>query len=166
MTTIKIRAILPTVVGNPKLLEDKLKRIQKNTSQRIRRDFEKTTRTWVKKPKFTVSVKREVNALLVDTGTDDEIYGYVTEGTRPHIIRARNAPRLLFRFPSVAKTQPNVLRSGPGKTGSQWASKLEVHHPGTEARNFHVVIAERFRDNFVEDCNRALREYLQATTRP
>lgn len=166
MVSIKSKAIIPSIPGDPQILGRALQRIQKNTAQRIRRDFEKTTRTWSRKVKFTVSVKRKANELIVEAGTDDEIYGYVTGGTKPHPIRARNAPYLVFRYPTTAKTKPNVLASGKGFVGSNVASKKEVQHPGTEARNFHVIIAKRYQDNIVKDSNKALRQYLRQRTRP
>ena len=51
-------------------------------------------------------------------GSDVEYAAFVNDGTRPHIIRARNAPFLVFRV------------------GGRWVRVRQVHHPGTRARPF------------------------------
>lgn len=65
----------------------------------------KYTRTWTLRPKATI----EVNV---------EYAGYVHDGTRPHIIRPRNARALRFVI------------------GGRVVFAKVVHHPGTRARPF------------------------------
>ena len=52
----------------------------------IRKDFEETTKTWTKKPEFQTVYAVRPNGPEVLVGTDDKIYGYVNEGTKPHPI--------------------------------------------------------------------------------
>lgn len=162
MVSISGKAFIPSTPKDPKSFSKELERRYARIGEQIRRDFERTVSTWEKKPKFTVKRIRDASgAIIFEAGTDNEIYGYVALGTEPHIIRAKNAPFLTFRFPSGAKTTPNLLTSKAGFIGDNWAKKQEVQHPGTEARNFHTIIAKRFRDKVVKEGNEALRSYLK-----
>jgi hypothetical protein len=101
--------------------------------------YEKTTRTWKHRPKFYP--KRTARGVTINT--DSEIYGWVDEGTKPHIIRAKNAPFLVFRYPYKAATKPRVIASYKTSYGKNWARKFEVHHPGTKPRKFTDEISKR-----------------------
>jgi hypothetical protein len=162
MVTIKAKAFIPNTPKDPKAFSKDLELRYRRLSDSIRRDFEKTVSTWEKKPKFSVKrVRDSSGAIIFEASTDNEIYGYVTLGTPPHVIRAKNAPFLSFRYPFGAKTTPNLLTSKAGFIGDSWAKKQEVQHPGTEARNFHKLIAKRFQDKVVKESNEALRSYLK-----
>lgn len=54
----------------------------------------------------------------VTVGSDVEYSGFVNDGTRPHVIRPRNAQALRFRV------------------GGRVVFARVVHHPGTRARPF------------------------------
>jgi len=104
--------------------------------------FYKTTATWKNKPNFVVRQVKD-GVTITAAGKAGEIFGYVDEGTRPHVIRARRAPMLRFKVGGRPKTRPRVITSTAGKSGSVWVGALKVNHPGSEAREFSVVIAER-----------------------
>lgn len=161
MVSIRGKAFIPNTPKGPKQFTKELERRYARIAEQIKRDFQATTRTWEKQPKFTVKRIRDASgAIIYEAGTDDKIYGYVSMGTEPHTIRAKNAPFLSFRYPFGAKTTPNLLTSKAGFLGDNWARKQEVQHPGTEPRNFHKIIAKRFQDKVVKESNEALRSYL------
>lgn len=161
MVSIRGKAFIPSTPKDPKQFSKELERRYARIAEQIRRDFDKTVSTWEKKPKFTVKRIRDASgAIIFEAGTDNEIYGYVTMGTEAHVIRAKNAPFLSFRYGGSPKTTPNLLTSKAGFIGNSWAQKQEVNHPGTEARNFHTIIAERFKNKVVKESNEALRSYL------
>lgn len=161
MVSIRGKAFIPNTPKDPKTFSKELERRYGRIGEQIRRDFDKTVSTWEKKPKFTVKrIRTNTGAIIFEAGTDNEIYGYVTMGTEPHVIRAKNAPFLSFRYPFGAKTTPNLLTSKAGFLGDNWARKQEVQHPGTEPRNFNKIIAKRFQDKVVKESNEALRSYL------
>jgi hypothetical protein len=164
MVSIRSKAILPSIPTNPRSVVNDMTRAAKLTSQQIRRDFERTVRTWERKPKFIITQKKVGNAYVFSAYTDNEIYGYVNDGTKPHVIRAKNAPFLTFNFPSVAKTSPGVLSSKRGSKGSSFARVKEVQHPGTEARKFDEIIQKRFKARWQKEANRIMRNYLNKRT--
>lgn len=105
-------------------------------------DFKVTTRTWTKKPEFTIDASDPAKRVI---GTDDPIYGFVDKGTRPHIIRPRSARRLTWIGTAYrAKTTPNIIGSkGSGNNNTIVYTKL-VQHPGNTARNFSLVIRDKW----------------------
>lgn len=116
-------------------------------------EFRQTTRTWKHKPDF--KIKEDDGRATV--GTDDEIYNYVDQGTRPHTIRPRRAKRLRFQAGSTSKTTPGSLRAGPGG-GGVTTYRRAVRHPGTKARGFSEMIAKLAQDRLAEETERQLRK--------
>ncbi len=83
-------------------------------------------------------------------GTDDEIYGYVNDGTRAHIIKARRAPRLAFKTGFTPKTTPRQIGSRKGGVSGNLVRPKQVRHPGTKARKFSKTIAARRQGGFTK----------------
>lgn len=166
MVSISAKAKIPSTQYKPEVFFKDMQRRAKNTRSQIKRDFEQTTKHWKTPVEFDISTRRQGDSYIFSASTDNEIYGYVNDGTEPHIIRAKNAPFLVFRTGGTAKTTVGQLKSGKGSRGNNWVSKKEVHHPGTEARKFDEIIAKRFRERWVKEANEALRLFLQSSTRP
>lgn len=121
-------------------------------------DFEKTTSTWAHKPDFKVEETDE--GVMVTT--DDEPWNWTDKGTPPHVITARNAPALVFRSPFRAKTKAHTIASYQGFVGNQVNVLKEVHHPGTEAREFSETIAERWQPKVTKRVRDRLKAGIEA----
>ena len=108
-----------------------------------RHDFERVTATWAHKPEIieTVSVRGTSAEAMV--GTDDKIFGYVDQGTKPHIIRPRKAKALAFWSGFHPKTTPGSLQSGGGGSFGERIFAKWVRHPGIKARHFTKKIQQR-----------------------
>lgn len=132
----------------------KVRAAMRAQAEMVRRDYEKTTATWEHKPEFTITETDGGTRFTV--GTDDKIYGFVTHGTRPHIIEARNAPVLAFRGGYKAKTTPRVIGSGPGGASGDVMFRQQVHHPGTEARDFERTIQNEAQRTIANNVQRAI----------
>ena len=63
----------------------------------IKKDFEATTATWEHEVKFETLISLTQPGPTVLVATDDEIYRYVSEGTRPHPIFPKRAKALRFQ---------------------------------------------------------------------
>src|SRR5574342_267089 len=94
----------------PEVAEDALLAL----AQEAKAEFEITTFTWSNKPDFEI----EPSGTGFTIRTDDEIYGYVDQGTRAHTIVPRRAPRLHFFTPYQAKTSPGRIGSGNARYGN------------------------------------------------
>ena len=127
--------------------------------------FKLTVTTWKHKVKFVRSVKTSTGRIVSEVMTEDEIYNYVSMGTRPHKIRAKNAPRLVFRGGGfVSKTIVGGLVPSKGQLASgDWVSKQEVDHPGTEARDFPGTISKRVAPFFRRRMELAMKEAGKAS---
>lgn len=155
MVTIRFSAIIPKHNPVPvKALNAALTRALSETVALAKSDFERTTRTWTRKPTFVVVAPfidgQDLSALA---GTDNVIYGYVVKGTRPHAIYPRRAQFLRFRGGYRAKTRIGVIGSRAGGAFGATVYSRGVQHPGTQARKFDMVIAERRRKNLQAKVN-------------
>lgn len=130
-------------------------------------DFDKTVETWEHSVKFEklTDVSGTMSALVA---TDDEIYGYVDKGTRPHKIRPKKqGGRLRFQWAGPgsyhAKTTPNVIGSQSGGASGNMVAFPEVNHPGTKARNFDQIIARKWQPRFKRRMEDAMKRAAQAS---
>ena len=126
-------------------LETELEAVSKD----ILLDFELTTATWDHKVKFERQVSVGPKSVDILVGTDDEIYGYVNNGTRPHVILPKT-PHGVLAFPSKhkAKTQPGKETAGAGGSSGPTVFAKGVLHPGTKARKFDRTIAKKWKPRF------------------
>lgn len=115
-------------------------------------DFQTATSTWRNQPDFQIETGKERAAVF----TDDEIFGYVDEGTRPHEIKPRYAKALRFNASFVPKTVPNRLKAGAGGSGPPVVYSQGVQHPGNKPRNITKIIADRSQRRFVKAVDGAI----------
>lgn len=149
--------ILPSAAKMKKALGNALT----GTAKAIKVDYDVTTQTWTRRPTFTITTPNWYERLIT---TENEIYGYVTGGTRPHIIRPRNAPALSFQWGGPgsysAKTTPRIVASKAGGSSGPTVYRQEVHHPGTQAREFEVVISDKWQKRWPKIVYRAIASEL------
>ncbi len=126
----------------------------------IKKEFEKTTATWEKPVKFEqiTSLRGPGPELLVFT--DNEIYGYVNDGTRPHPIFPKKAKALRFQWGGkgsyTPKTAPRVIGSKAGGSSGPIVHRPYVQHPGTEGRHFDEEIEKLMRPRFKRAMEKAM----------
>ena len=105
-------------------------------------DFGTTTQTWNTKPEFKIDESQQDRRVV---GTGDDIYGFVDEGTRPHLILPRRAKRLaIIGINSRPKTRPGFIGSVQGGRDNTNVYTKHVNHPGTAARKFSVAIRDKW----------------------
>lgn len=143
-------------------LEKELFKAVDKTTKAAQKDFKKTTRTWETEVVFLVSLARKKGDNIEGSvTTTNDVYRYVTRGTKPHVIRPKNAGILRFRSGYRAKTKPGFLGSSRGGESGEAVFSDEVHHPGTEARRFEEEISARHQttleDNALAAMKRAAR---------
>lgn len=132
----------------PKIDEAAIERVMEQQLQKVADrllfNFEKTTRTWsgASKPYFFKRMVRQGSNITIVVGTLSEIYLYVSGGTKPHMIYPVRAKALRFRSQFRPKTRPNQLASWKGFKGGAVRFAQQVHHPGTEARNFPPLVVK------------------------
>jgi hypothetical protein len=163
VTSIKVTGYVPKQLFDLDAIRMELLNALRSEGRHIKRDFQKSTRTWKHKPRFDmkVSLRRAQATGFVEVKTDDEIYGYVNHGTgiwsgrgkypiRPKV--RRRGPRGRFRraagslaFPSKfgPKTRPGKIGSSAGSRGGPMVFTKQVMHPGIRPRKFDQAIVNR-----------------------
>lgn len=138
-------------------LVDEANRVAKD----IKKDFEATVATWEdeNKPSFgsIVDTTGGEISLLVDVESNGEIYGYVNDGTKPHLIPKSGPGVLKISEGYRPKTSPGVIGSRSGGAGDRFIiRKTQVKHPGTEGRHFDKAIAKKWEKPFKKAMEQAL----------
>lgn len=138
---------------------------QQSIAEKVKQDFEATTKTWKHKPKFEIltdiDAKGNVTTLV---GTDDERYGWIDKGTRRRTIKPRpeNKSGLLV-FPSgySPATKPGFIGSYPtGSYGPLVFTPIVKKHK-IKARRFTETIAKKWKPKY----RRALERVLARQTK-
>jgi hypothetical protein len=146
---VSLKPIKPRKIANADKMEAAVTKALASTLQQGIGLFKRTTKGW-----RTVDVVFYVdgpNNGRGAVGTDNQIYDYVTRGTRPHLIKPKKGKFLVFgegKYKSV--TRPGVL--GARNVGTRLVPKggvarpifaRSVKHPGTKARGFEELVAAR-----------------------
>jgi len=132
--------------------------------KQIKKDFEDTTKHWKHKPVFEILSDLSGPGPFVFVSTDDEIYRYVNEGTKPHEIWAGaytgKSNKRVLAFPSAftPKTKAKSLVTSAGHRGKVDTFVPMVHHPGTEAREFDRLIEEKRAKWYKRQMEEAMKE--------
>jgi hypothetical protein len=161
MPSIRIRSIVPNVPRLAPLLVKGTRRQLNDIGTQMVRDYRRTTRTWTRKPAFTKQLDITSTFMSVTAGTDNKIYGFVDEGTRPHVIRPKpsnRSKRLFFKSGYRAKTIPRLIGARSGGSFGNVVVAKKVQHPGTAARAFTPTLKRKWRPVF----NRRMRQMMVA----
>lgn len=155
---IRARAIAPHAPLNTSVFRKNFRAAGLEVGEGMEKDFKRTTRTWKEPVEFKVTVRNYSEGIRVFVSTGNKIYGYVDEGTRPHIIRPKKAGgRLAFKSRYKSKTTPHVIGSHQGGSSGKTIFSRVVHHPGTEAREFSTDIQAKWQPKLKAIVEEALR---------
>lgn len=156
MVSLKIKALKTAALPTG---DEYLAAIEKATYKSaglLLRDLESTVRTWKHKPTFDVTITRQGGDYSVSAGTDDEIYGYVNDGTKPHVIRPKRSKYLRFSSGYKAKTRVGVIGSNDGGSFGGDVFSKGVYHPGFVGRKFAQKIQSRRQTTIAQEISAAI----------
>lgn len=155
---IKITPIQPrNKMAEPEAISAAIERALDRNAAETLAEYQKTVATWETQVNFTIHKTKYGRSV----GTRNKIFGYVDQGTRPHIIRPKQSGGVLrFATGGTPKTKPKILNSYKGRQGNQWRSAKQVQHPGTEARRFSAVITTHARQRQARYVNQELKKVL------
>lgn len=160
------QAIVPKNPFAPEKMWRELNKALDTTEEEILKEFGKSVQTWTKKPKFKTYEKgifpeKFTEGVALEIGTSDKIYGYVSEGTEAHVIRARNAPALRFTVGGKSKTTVGRIPSRKGARGTKWVVAQQVQHPGNQGREFEKRIEKKLGPKFRRRIRQAVKAGLK-----
>ena len=147
--------------GNPEEVTKAIREAQHREGERIKRDLEKTVKTWKNKPKFTyVSEFKGGDAVMMvgPSGPSQEatIWGYLEAGTRVRWAVMSKDYR--------SKTSPGGWDSGQGGgrvviAGKKAMMKRGIRpRPGIQARRWLDTVVHRNRSHYREALEKAIQE--------
>lgn len=141
---IEIKVKTPKQLVNPKKLESEIGKALDLQMRQVYDDFRMTTRTWNTKPRFD---KKKMGTSERRVSTENLIYFFVEEGTKPHYITPVRANFLRFRSSYRPKTGVSGgIEARKGGPYGKYVYRKKVRHPGTQARNFRErIVKRRFR---------------------
>lgn len=151
---VRFKAIKPKALKAQAMRLELLNELRKVGGE-VKKDFEATTSTWENKPKFEQIISLSGGAGVL-VGTDDEIYRYVDEGTKPHDIFPKSGKVLSFKTGHKAKTQPGVIGSGSGGSSGSQIFRPYVRHPGTKPRGFAKAIEKKWHRKYPDRMEKAM----------
>lgn len=155
-------AVVKVKVLKPQTLKQKEMRLEllnalRSAARAVQKDYEATVATWNRKPKFELVIALGKTKAEFLVGTDDKIYGYVDEGTKPHTIVPKKAKVLRFSNVYRAKTSPGVIGSSDGGSSGDPVFTQVVKHPGIRARKFSKTINAKHKKSFKDKMHEAMR---------
>lgn len=124
-------------------------------------DYLDITATWDHAVVFE-RVKETQGELTVIVYTDDEVLGYLNNGTRPHVIEPRpDNPhqKLFFERDYTRKTSPRTIGSFAGGKHGPMVVSEGVFHPGNPAFAFDEAITAFWQPVFQERVQAVLAEW-------
>ena len=155
-TVVKVKILKPQTLKQKEMRLELLNGLR-SAAKAVEKDYKATTATWDHQPKFETVIALGKTKAEFLVGTDDEIYKFVDEGTKPHIIRPKKAKVLRFQGGYTAKTQPGIIGSSSGGASGNIYFAKAVNHPGTKARKFSEKINELHKKRFKERMHEAMR---------
>ena len=161
MATVSIEVDISGILEQIQKIENVPDAAERAMQQYINEDvypaFMKTIETWDHKPNFDKSVKREGFNIVGECSTDDDVYGWVNNGTSPHPIFAVKSERLHFQTGFTPKTKPRWIGSKSGGKSGDWVHPRSVQHPGIkDPRKFDETIANDTQKLVVEKFKREI----------
>lgn len=139
------------------------------TGQELKTSHDKVVREWTHRPSFKAQYSTHAaiqSVKITPQGIHKNLWIWVDRGTKPHVIRAVNAPFLKFQSGYSARTAVGAKSAqGTGQRFGSWVQKTEVNHPGTEARDFSKTFMDELSPSFEDRINAAVKRGLTKANR-
>lgn len=147
---VSLTPIVPKGKIDDKRVRDAVKLAGRRINKIVKSEFEKTTKTWKRKPTFKETIDQNNNQTSAKVETDNIIYFYINFGTRYILVR--------FTPDFETKTLPGWLNSRPGHPRAIYDGR---QHPGIIPREWDLAIVEkhgkRFGSILSEEIDNAVR---------
>lgn len=168
--TISFKPILPKGKFDAKYYRDEWEKTMRNVVKPdLTRLFKDTTEGWEHKPIFRGTINKKVGALRLlvkATGSNAPLYEMLdTEGAKPHPIKPKNAPALVFQPGYTPATQPRVLSSRRKRRSGPIIRSQFVYHPGFDPREFSKEIALAYQSTYEYEMQKATDKATKALNR-
>ena len=113
---VTAKAIIAKNVFNPAGQLRAIKAALADQAKATKRNLERDVADWDTKVVFVI---RQVDEFTVEIATDNDIYRYQDDGTRPHVIRPKVKQALAFSLPRVGVIITKKVNH-PGNDAQKW----------------------------------------------
>lgn len=131
--------------------------------------FNKVVRSWHHRPNFRAVADMSPalrTVRITPQGQHKNLWIWTDLGTKPHVIRAKNAPFLKFQSGYSARTAPVAqFNTGTGQSSGAWVQTQEVDHPGTTARKFSETFMKKLRPPLPDRIQAAIKRGIKKANR-
>ncbi len=130
---------------NSEKAQKKIRQEFKKLGEIAKAEFEKSTQDWTNKPKFQI---RET-ATDVYIFTDNEIYGYVNNGTKAHYVTTPMVAvggAMQFKTGYIPKTQVGNIHSNSGGADGAYVYSKGHYNRGIKPRRFDKLVPKAVED--------------------
>ncbi|MFZ9755850.1 MAG: hypothetical protein ACO3DK_07455 [Bacteroidia bacterium] len=140
-----------------KSVQDSVRKEIKNQQRETVRELKRETSYWKRAAVFDINETDEGATI----STNDPRYTWVDEGTKPHVIRPRNA-RVLRWLPGSRVRNEIARRNAMADRSdvAQYASS--VNHPGIRPRNFTDTVLRRREKKAEKSISQVLEKAIQS----
>lgn len=125
----------------------------------VKAEFEDVVNDWEHAPDFRATTyvnQASIWITVSPTGPNAQIWRWVDEGTKPHVIMPRGRGPLRFRTGYWPRTWGAVAHYGNGQATGPFVSTHVVHHPGTTKREFTLTIRNKYAATFAREVQNAI----------
>ena len=149
-----VKGIVPKKINVAKVRTDIIKTSEKQGAV-VANDYKKITKTWTgDKPTFPIEtiIKNDdlITSIIASGGFGAQKMVWLDDGTKPHKIKIKSAPKLIFQAGYKRKTKAKTIGSISGGSFGPTVAALEVDHPGTEANEFSLTIANKVQPKYTK----------------
>jgi hypothetical protein len=160
--SVRIKVKIPEEVFNRQAVVERIIAAQRTkTAPALESYFRKTTEGWQTPPEWSrrqTVTSHSIAMAVFASGPHADQYKLVNNGASPHSIRPRQQGGMLRFQPGYhAATKPHVLSSNAFSRFGNFISSMGVEHPGFEAREFDLAVAEAHFDDFARDMQDAMK---------
>jgi hypothetical protein len=160
---IVMKSIKPSQFLDKAVYAELLKGMKEFTD-RSEAEFKSTVKDWNHQPDFEKIVKATTGAISGKVETDDQVYNWVSEGTKDHRVPKEGTATMAFPSAYSPKTSSGRIPSTPGgasgpiiiRTGA-WMVK------GIKARKYDVQIGKKLSPVLTRIMNVALARGTKAS---
>lgn len=156
-------AVFQAIAGTDKRIREAVRESSRAAADIIALQLTEVVKNWDDKPKFKVVPAARMDGVgfrvILGGSRDAQNHFIWTDlGTKPHKIRAKNAPSLVFQVGYQAKTLPVAqFGVGDGTANGETVRVIEVDHPGTTAREFSKTFVNEVTPMFLADLAKKLK---------
>lgn len=151
--TLRVKTIIPSRYNDPKL-EARIQKEAKKLNKQIEADYNKLLK-WKKKLVFDKTAEIDGRGVTSSVTTENEIFGYLDQGTKKHLVRPTRTRALHWKAPPRSGRRGRPRRQTDAFSKGHWVS-------GIQARRYVDQIYKMWANKYVIAMTDVFNQALKA----